>query len=58
MARSEGWFFTVISDEYGVEDYGPYDNEDDAWAGMARVKDKAISLDDDIDRQYELPEER
>lgn len=50
------WYFTVTSDEYGSEEYGPYDSPEEAEAGIARVKDKAAQLADGADREYSEPE--
>jgi len=49
------WYFTVTSDEFGSEDYGPYDTEQEAQAGIDRVAEKAIELNDDVDRHFTRP---
>ncbi len=50
------WYFTVTSDKYGSEDYGPYDSLEDAKAGITRVKAKAAQYGDGVDREYSEPE--
>ncbi len=49
------WYFTVESDTYGMEWYGPYDTWDKTEAGMRRVQDKARELDDGVPRSYYGP---
>jgi hypothetical protein len=52
MNENTEYEFTVCSHEYGCEDYGPYDSVEEAEAGMQRIQDKAIELDDGVFRQY------
>ena len=49
------WYFTVTSDKYGAKDYGPYDTEEDAQAGIQRLSTKAFALDDGLGCTYTLP---
>ena len=50
------YWFTVASDEYGAEDYGPYDSELEALAGINRVKQAVKDLTgDSVKRLYSEP---
>jgi hypothetical protein len=49
----EDWYFTMTGMD--TEEFGPYDTEDEAEAGMQRVKDKAEKLNDGVDREYDGP---
>lgn len=52
------WYFTVASEEYGTEEYGPYDSEEEAKAGIDRVAEEAIDLNDDVERHFTRPYQR
>jgi len=49
------WYFTISSDEYGSEEFGPYDTKEEAQVGIDRVAEKAIDLNDDVERCFSLP---
>ena len=51
------WYFTVASEEYGTE-YGPYDTEQAAQAGIDSVAEEAIDLNDDVERHFTRPYQR
>jgi hypothetical protein len=44
--------FTVCSEEYGCEDYGPYDSVEEAKAGIERIQEAAELLNDGVLRLY------
>lgn len=46
------WYFEVESEEYGIEEFGGYDTEVLAEAGLKRVKDAARKLRDGVRRTY------
>ncbi len=50
------WYFTVRSDEYGLESYGPYESQAAAIKGLERIQAKAVQADDGVHREYALPE--
>ena len=56
MARRQNqearWYFTITSEIYGKEEFGPYDTEEEAQKGLLRVKEKEAGLDDGMDREY------
>ena len=52
---SREWYWTLSSDVYGTEEFGGYDSEAEAEAGIARVKAKAEELADGIEREYSDP---
>ena len=52
------WYFTVASEEYGTEEYGPYDTEQEAQAGIDRVAEESIDLNDDVERHFTRPYQR
>ncbi|MGC2422769.1 MAG: hypothetical protein WA666_00220 [Nitrospirota bacterium] len=52
------WYFTVASEEYGTEEFGPYDTEEEAQAGIDRVAEEAIELNDDVERHFTRPYQR
>lgn len=52
------WYFTVTSERYGSEEYGPYDSEREALQGIARVKIAARDLVDVVEREYGWPYEK
>ena len=51
----ENWWWTMSSEEYGPEVFGPYDSYDDADDGITRVRKKVWALQDDIARWYSEP---
>jgi len=51
----EQWYFSMESDVYGHEEFGPYDTETEAEEGMDRVMAKVAELGDGIERAYEEP---
>jgi hypothetical protein len=52
------WYFTVASEEYGTEEYGPYETKKEAQAGIDRVAEEAIDINDDVLRRFTLPYQR
>ena len=48
------YYFTVDSDEYGTEEYGPYDTEEEAYAAQERVVAAARGLKDEIQRTFSV----
>lgn len=52
---NQGWYFTLSSDEYGSEEFGGYDTEQEAQEGIVRVKARAEILSDGITRYYSEP---
>ncbi|KKM75076.1 hypothetical protein LCGC14_1393830 [marine sediment metagenome] len=50
-----GFWFTVTSDEYGLEEFGPYDSALEAEKASDRVQAKAEQLDDGVYREYAIP---
>lgn len=55
--ESENWYFKVRSEDYGAEEFGPYESEADAEAGIKRVQAKAKALNDGVERWYGEPYE-
>jgi len=49
------WYFTVTSDEFGAEDFGPYETKEEAAAGIERVSQQAFAMNDGIERDYTMP---
>ncbi len=49
------WYFNVSSNEYGMEQYGPYSTKEEAEAGEQRVAIAAIRLDDGVKRAFTEP---
>jgi len=56
--RNMEWYFRVTSEEYGTEDYGPYDTRREATEALDRVYIAAGKLADDVNREYTDPFER
>ena len=52
------WYFTVASEEYGTEEFGPYDTEKEAQAVIDRVAEQSIDLNDDVERHFTRPYQR
>lgn len=50
-----GWYFTMASETYGAEDFGPYDTEAAALVGLGSVKIEAELLDDGVERMWTGP---
>lgn len=48
------WFFQMSSSEYGNEEFGPYDSEEEAWAGMRRITE-GDEFKDGIERRFRPP---
>lgn len=49
------WYFRVSSAEYGSEEHGPYDTEQEAREGIDRIAEEAIDLNDDVERHFTRP---
>jgi hypothetical protein len=49
------WAFTVTSDVYGREEFRGYSTAKEAREGIKRVKEKAIALNDGVQRQFSKP---
>lgn len=49
------WYWELKSREYGEEEFGGYDTEEDAHKGIERVKAQAKRLNDGIARTYSEP---
>lgn len=49
------WFFTMTSDVFGTEEFGPYSSRRSAKEGGDRVKHSAKRLNDGIERVYSEP---
>lgn len=52
------WYFTVSSEEYGSEEYGPYNTEQEAREGIDRIAEAAIEINDDVERHFTRPYQR
>ena len=46
------WYFEMISSEYGPEKFGGYDTKIEAIAGMVRILENALELNDGVERDY------
>ena len=49
----KNYIVTMSSEEYGTEEF-TYDTHAEALAGMERLENKAIELNDGIEREFEL----
>ncbi len=49
------WHFNVSSEEFGSETFGPYDDKEQAQAGIDRVRAKVAELNDGIEREFSDP---
>ena len=47
-------YLRVNSDEYGSEDYGPYNSLKEALAGAGRIMEKALKLNDGVERWFRV----
>jgi hypothetical protein len=52
------WFWVMSSEEYGAEEFGPYDTEEEALDGITYVQNRALLMDDKVVRQYGEPYSR
>ena len=50
------WYFNM--DGLGWEEFGPYDTEAEALAGMERVRTAGLALNDGVERSFFGPLER
>jgi hypothetical protein len=48
----------MSSEEYGAEEFGPYDTEEEALDGITYVQNRALLMDDKVVRQYGEPYSR
>lgn len=56
--QDEGWYFTMLSDVFGEEDFGPYDSKEEAEAAIKSVQEEAARLGNALRRFYSAPFEK
>lgn len=49
------WYFTLKSEVFGTEEFGPYTTRREAESGIRRIKKAAERLKDGIERHYSNP---
>lgn len=51
------YYVEMQSEEYGIEEFGPYKSRPEAEEAMERLMQKSVEMNDEVERSFRITEE-